>query len=59
MMNLMDGKAKAEEEVRSWKEECTKANMKLEGTSIELQKLKGNLKQSISVMGCLSNQLSM
>ena len=50
LMKLMDGKAKAEEEARSWKEECANANMKLEATAAELQKVKGKLKQSINAM---------
>jgi hypothetical protein len=48
LMKLQDMNAKAEEEARSWKEECAKANKKLEATAAKLQKVKGKLKHSIN-----------
>ena len=47
---VLDRKAKPEEEARSWKEKCAKANIKLKATTIELKNVKGKLKQSIHAM---------
>jgi hypothetical protein len=34
---VLDWKAKPEEEARSWKEQCGKANIKLKATTTELE----------------------
>jgi hypothetical protein len=47
---VLDWKAKHEEEARSWKEECAKANIKLKATTTELENVKGKLKYAIDAM---------
>jgi hypothetical protein len=37
-------------EARSWKEECTKANIKLKATTTELEYVKGKMKHAIHAM---------
>ena len=47
---VLDWKAKPEEEARSWKEECAKANIKLKATTTELENEKGKLKHAIDAV---------
>jgi hypothetical protein len=47
---VLDRKEKPEEEARSWKEECTKANIKLKATTAKLENVKGKLKYAIDAM---------
>jgi hypothetical protein len=47
---VLDRKAKPEEEARSWKEECAKANIKVKATTTELENVKGKLKHAIDSM---------
>ena len=43
LMKLLDRNAKANEDTRSWKQECAKANIKVEANIAELQKVKRDL----------------
>jgi uncharacterized protein YgiM (DUF1202 family) len=47
---VLDWKVKPEEEARSRKEECAKANIKLKATTAELENVKGKLKHAIVAM---------
>jgi uncharacterized protein YgiM (DUF1202 family) len=47
---VLDWKAQPEEEARTWKEECAKANIKIKATTTELENVKGKLKHAIDVM---------
>jgi hypothetical protein len=47
---VLDWKPQPEEETRSWKEECAKANIKLKATVIELENVKGKMKHAINAM---------
>jgi hypothetical protein len=47
---VLHWKAKPEEEARSWKEECAKANIKLKATTTKLENVKGKLKHDIDAL---------
>jgi hypothetical protein len=52
-MNKLNGRiTKVEEEARYWKEGCRKANMKLQSTTAELQKVKKDKPTQLELTRC-------